>query len=360
MVLPKPKTKKKLVIEEARHAVEIVQPEADHPDVRMFEVDGDAIQAQAQRLMKLSLFEPEFHYRLDTGSPDLNAVWGSRDSGIAYGKLYEISGPEHTGKTLISTVMLGMAQRDGAAAGYIDLEESRDGLWAAKLGANWPAVTKFYPQLVMPTVKRDKKWTDAEYAEARRQMMRNTPPKLLSAEEICEQAEKSMFLLNRAGAEKQFWFLDSVAMMITAKQEQAGLSGSNMNTKNDRAMMLSTMLPRWAGLAANYNAIILLSNQLRSRIGGFIMPGMEDETTGGKALRHACSVRIRTRRVKGGRLKNGTTVVGLAGALRNIKNKSGEGSVEGCECGFKVLWNRPQAQIEFMSIKDLKEDLGEE
>lgn len=357
MVLPKPNAKRKSVTREEA-AAELLEPETvDSIPV----IDGEQIQLQVHRMLKRSVFEPEHRYRLDTGSPHLNATLGSREEGIPYGKLIEIAGPEHTGKTLLMTVLMGMSQRDGAAAGYIDLEESRDEGWATKLGVDWSAVTKFYPELVVPVLKRKKEWSDAEYLDARNEMIRNTPPQLLSAEEICEQAEKAMFLLHRSGIEKQFWFLDSVAMMVTTKQAEAGTAGSKMNTKLDRAAMLSSMLPHWAGLAANYNAVIVFSNQLRSRIGGFIAPGMEDETTGGRALRHACSIRARTRRVKGGRLKqSGKGVVGLAGALRNIKNKAGGGSVEGCECGFKVRWDRPKAHIEFMSMEDLKEDLGEE
>lgn len=327
----------------ARRKVRIAEMDADdEADAKAssaISISGDVIQAAAEKMLKLSVFEPEVHYRLNTGSPYLNATFGSRDTGIAYGKLIEVGGPEHTGKTLIDTILIGMAQRDGAAAGYIDLEESRDGLWAAKLGADWDAVTKFYPKLV-----RQKKG----------------PPILMGAEDVCEQAEQAMYLMAQHGADKQIWFLDSVAMLQTSKQLAAGLTGITMNTRLARADFLSTMLPRWVGLAANYNAIILLSNQLRSRIGGFVMPGMEDETTGGKALRHACSIRVRTRRVKGGRLRNGKSVVGLAGCLRNIKNKSGDGSVEGCECGFKVLWNRPKASIEFTSIEDLKKEMGGE
>jgi RecA/RadA recombinase len=243
------------------------------------------------------------------------------------------------GKTLVSTVMMGKAQQDGAAAGYIDLEESRDEQWATKLGVNWHGVTKFYYELVA---------------------QKKGPPIMLSAEEVFEQAESAMYMLSQAGAQKQFWFVDSIAMIVTAKQYTAGLSESTMNSKLDRAMFLSTLLPRWAGLAANYNAMIVVSNQLRSKVGGFIGYGDPDETTGGKALRHVCSIRVRGRRLKGGRLRQGKDVVGLAGALRNIKNKAGEGSQEGAECGFKILWNKPMASIEFMSVDELKHEMGEE
>jgi RecA/RadA recombinase len=376
-MLPKPKLK---------NAAPLKEPVYDDPDADLdsdtsdaddleatpassLDIDGAAIQASVQKLLKMSAFEPAHHYRLDLGSPYANAVFGSRDTGVPYGKVIELSGAEHCGKTLISTVMMGKAQHDGAAGGYIDLEESRDAQWATKLGVNWASVTKFYYELIA------QKWT-CKYCKTSNpgstsgiqmcskcgKQRRGTipPPIMLSAEEIFEQAETAMYMLSRAGAEKQFWFVDSIAMIVTAKQYSVGLADSSMNSKLDRAMFLSTLLPRWAGLAANYNAMIVVSNQLRSKVGGFTGYGDPDETTGGKALRHVCSIRVRGRRIKGGRLRQGKAIVGLAGALRNVKNKAGEGSQEGAECGFRILWDKPKASIEFMSVEDLKKDMGED
>jgi RecA/RadA recombinase len=355
-----------LAVEE--DAAEVAEPEVEAEQAQssaMLDIDGDAVQSSVQKLLKMSAFEPTHRYWLDLGNEYANAVFGSREKGVPYGKVMEISGAEHCGKTLISNVLMGMAQQDGAAAGYIDLEDSRDGIWSTKLGVNWAAVTKFYYELVMASWKCKCGATNpgsleptqfcTKCGKPRKGIV--PPPTLLSAEQIFEQAESAMYKLSKLGAQKQFWFLDSIAMIVTAKQYEVGLADSSMNSKLDRAMFLSTLLPRWSGIAANYNATILVSNQLRAKF-GFTGYGDSDETTGGKALRHVCSIRIRGRRVKGGRLKNGKQVVGLAGALRNVKNKAGEGSQEGCECGFKILWNRPKASVDFMSIDELNKEMG--
>jgi RecA/RadA recombinase len=350
MAVPKPKAKK--VAKQSEREMQAIEDAVDKAGEEFDEeqetedlvedvgiqINGDEIQAAVRKMMKLSLFEPPENFWLNTGSPELNSVFGSRKLGIPYGKVIEVAGPEHCGKTLIANVMMGMAQRDGAAAGYIDLEESRDANWATKLGVNWEAVTKIYPELVK---------------------QKSGPPMLLSAEQICNQAEQAMYLLHKAGARKQFWFLDSIAMLIPATQMEAGLTGINMRTKLARADFLATLMPRWAGLAANYNALMLVSNQLRAKIGSFVM-GDPDETTGGRALRHVASIRVRGRRLKGGRLKQGTAIVGLAGVFRNTKNKSGGGSVEGCEAAFKVRWDRPKASVKFMPVAELKAEMGEE
>lgn len=302
----------------------------------LLSIDGASIEAAVNKLMKQATFEPAQRYWLNTGHAGLNAVIGSPRLGVPYGKVVEFAGLEHAGKTLIMTILLGLAQQDGAAGGYIDLEDSRDEQWATKLGCYWPGVTKFYPQLI--TQKKG-------------------PPVLQSAEAIFESAEKAMYLLAKRGAEKQFWLIDSVANIVTAKQYTAGLTESTMNTRLDRAMFLSTMLPQWAGLAANYNALICVSNQLRAKIGTFVM-GDPDETTGGRALRHACAIRCRVRRVKGGRLRQNKRIIGLAGCIRNVKNKAGEGSEEGHEIGFKIRWDKAKAKVEFMPLADLNDELG--
>jgi hypothetical protein len=59
------------------------------------------------------------------------------------------------------------------------------------------------------------------------------------------------------------------------------------------------------------------------------------------------------RRVKGGKLRKSGDVIGIAGLIRNVKNKAGEGSVESREAGFKILWNRPLAKVSFMSRTDV-------
>lgn len=297
---------------------------------------GDQIRAQVEKRLKLSLFEPENHFWLDLGSPYINSVFGSSKMGLPYGKVVELSGLEHCGKTLVSTFILGAGQRDGAAAGMIDLEESRDEKWATKLGVDWPALTMFYTKLVK---------------------QKTGPPKLLSVESICAQAEEAMYLLNKRGAEKQVWFLDSIAMMNTEEQIEVGAEGATMHSRLSRATMLSSLLPRWAGIAANYNALILVSNHLHMKVGGKVF-GDPYETSGGRALRHVCSVRVRGRRLKGGRMLQGKKVIGLIGGLKNIKNKAGEGSVEGAECGFKVRWDKAKADVKFMSIKELNDELG--
>lgn len=309
------------------------------PKVKTF--DPSVIQSEIHKLLKLSTFEPEQRYWLDTGSPDLHAVLGSRKLGLPYGKLYELSGLEHGGKTTISLILAAMAQQDGAGVGYIDVENSRDELWSRKLGLDYGSVLPIYPKLVKPKPKKD---DEEDGDEKKKQKKKKTPtiPYLQSAEDLFEEAEMAMYILSEKGYEKQFWIVDSIAMLQTEKVIFAG-ADQNMNTRLDRAKFLSELLPRWAGLAANYNASVFFVNQLRMKQG--MVFGDPLYSPGGKALDHALSIRGRVKRGKR-ELHNGK-VVGISGTIENRKNKAGGGSVEQCKCSFRILWNRAPAKVEF-------------
>jgi len=286
---------------------------------------------EIEDLLQMSSFTCRHDYWLDV-APELNAALGSRTSGIPFGKIVELSGLEHGGKTTIATYIGGLAQQADAGCGYIDFENSRDKAWAAKLGMDLDNVLQLYPRL--------EKAQKARLAH------------LQGAEDIFTQAEIAMDLLRQKGFKKQFWMLDSIAMVATRSQIEAGTNG-NMRTKVDRAHFLSETLPRWAGLAANYNAMIVLINQLRLKVGKVF--GDPLYSPGGKALDHACSVRARVKRYKGGYIRDRGRIIGLQGTITNKKNKTGNGSLPDEKCGFKVIWNKPVARFSFMKADDLED-----
>lgn len=258
------------------------------------------------------------------------------------------------GKTVAATILAGMAQKEGAGVGYIDLEDSRDKEWAAKLGLDLDATVKVYPKLISGKGKK-KKLQDGEELTSSRVLARfGIAPKLQSAEDMFEEAEAGMAILAKQGYVKQFWFLDSIANLQTDMVVEAGLKDQNMRTKLDRAQFLSATLPRWAGLAANYNATIFLLNQLRDKQ-GFVL-GKRQYSPGGRALRHACAIRAEIKRRKGGKvLKNGKTI-GIIGTIVNEKNKAGGGSEQNQKCAFKVVWTKTPARITFMSMDEVEAD----
>jgi len=321
-------------------------------------LDAESIQRDIARLLKFSTFQPELRFWLDTGWPELNGVFGSRDKGIPYGKVLELAGTEHAGKSTLSVHIAGMAQREGAGVGRVDLEDSRDEYWDKKLGLNSDSVVDIYPKLVIPKAKQqsdDDEGAPAKPARGKKKKKTkmSSLPRLQSAEELFAEMEVGMARMAALGCTKQFWIVDSVANIQTEMQLDAGTMGRNMRTSLDRAMFLSQELPTLAGLAANYNALIFLVNQMRDKQG--MVFGDPSYSPGGRALRHCCSIRARVRRCKNGILRKGTKIIGLVGIIKNLKNKAGGGSVQDLECGFCLRWNKPLATAEFMTREEAEE-----
>ena len=271
---------------------------------------------------------------LNTGSKLLNAVLGSREFGIAYGKMMELFGPESNGKSLLAWLLMGLAQADLAEGAWVDLEGSADKKWAERQGVDWDKLYRFAPKLIQ-TSKKEK-------------------PRLQTAEELCDEVELWMERRHAAGCRKMFIVVDSVTAMLVEDEATGGNTDQNMRSKLALASYLSRLLRRWVALAQVYNAHIVFINQLRMSPVAF---GNPETTTGGKALKFYCSIRASVRRVKGGRLLQQGKMVGLKGIIKNVKNKSGESSLEGHESGFKCSFLRNDWR--FMSAKKLKKEMEE-
>lgn len=302
-------------------------------------VDVASLRGRIDKLLGVSTYEPEQRYWLDTGYPALNAVYGSREKGIPYGKLYETSGVKHGGKTAITTILGGMAQADGAAVIYIDLEDSRDPVWAGKLSLDFDNVMPVYPKLVRYGSDKKSKKKGGDQLELQ----------LQSAELLFKEAEILMAMNREAGYKKQFVMLDSLANIYTEMQIAAGTTDRNMRVNVDRAQFLSSTLPRWAALAANYNAMVHFINQLRVKPG--VMFGDPHYTPGGSAIPFAVSIQTRVKRLGNGHILQNSNVIGVKGIIENRKNKAGGGSVEGAKCQFKIRWHKAQAKLDFTDVE---------
>lgn len=342
------KRKKNIVIESEESITEEAEPEEGEDDSEIADM-----RSSIRKLLKHTTFEPKVRYWLDTGSELMNAALGSPSHGLPYGKIYEFRGPEHGGKTTIATVIAGLAQTDGAAVGYIDLEDSRDPVWAKRLGLNWAKVYSIYPKLTVARKKKEKKQKQqGEDTEGDEPKKSKKVVQLESAEQLFQEAETAMEYFREQGYSKQVWVLDSVANIQTEMAVEAGLD-YNMRVNLDRAAFLSRTLSKWCGLAANYNAMILLLNQLRTKPG--VVFGNPEYSPGGRALRHNVSIRANVRRAKGGTIKSKGKVIGIASLIQNFKNKAGEGSTQDESAVIRVNWKTSPAQISYMSKKDLED-----
>jgi recombination protein RecA len=287
-----------------------------------------------QKALGLLTFELQPRKWLDTGSRRLNAVLGSEEKGIGYGKMIELFGPESNGKTLLALLLAGLAQEDGAPVAWVDFENSFDADWAKTQGVDPDKMYHFFPKIIQKS-KKEK-------------------PRLQTAEELCDEVEMWMVRRHDAGEEKMFVFVDSVTAMLVEEELEAGNQDANMRTKVALASFLSRLLRRWVALSQVYSAGMLFINQLREAPGGW---GNPERTPGGKALKFYCSIRARVQRVKNGKLLHNGKMVGLRAIIRNLKNKAGEGSVEGCDVGFKALFRSNDWR--FVDAAKLKKDAEE-
>jgi recombination protein RecA len=271
---------------------------------------------------------------LDTGSRMLNAALGSQELGIAYGKMIELFGPESNGKTLLALLLAGLAQADGAKVAWVDFENSLDKPWASMQGVDYERLYHFYPKLIRKSPKEK--------------------PRLQSAEELCDEVELWLERRHADGCKKLFIVVDSVTAMLVEEEATAGNTEANMKTKMGLASFMSRLLRRWVAQAQVYSACIVFINQIRLAPMAF---GNPEQTPGGKALKFYCSIRASVRRVKGGKILQKGHMIGLKGIIKNMKNKAGEGSLEGHEVGFKCKFM--ESDWRFLSAAKLKKDSDE-
>jgi len=271
---------------------------------------------------------------LQTGIPDLNTVMGHRDLGIPYGRMIEISGQESTGKTSIALALAALGQREGAAVIWVSHENSWDDDWARIRGLD-PSKVRVLLPYVGTFLEKGK---DGK-------MRPEKKPRMSAAQELCSEAEQ-LVALYRKKHDRVIMVHDSIASMLSVGEAKAGLEGANLRTDQDLPKFLSRLMRRWVGMMQVYDCTTIFINQLRQSPQA--RPGSPAwYTPGGNAAKFYCHIRIRSRRVRGGRLRDAGKMVGVQGLLSNFKNKTG--GMEGSEVGYKLLFKGP---LEFISAKE--------
>lgn len=188
--------------------------------------------------------------RWSTGIEDLDNILGG---GIPEGRIIEIFGPESAGKTTLAYHLMGQCRYavDIPVEGTFDAKR-------AKVFGNRKG------QLI---VRR------AEYGE---------------------QCLETLIAFAEAGVD--LVVIDSVPHMITRKEfEQVDMEKEEQRGRI--AAMLSRKLPKIVQLCENTGTTVIFVNQLRDEMGG-MMFGPQTHTPGGRALKHACSIRIQVNRMK--------------------------------------------------------------
>lgn len=177
--------------------------------------------------------------------------------GIHPGRFVEISGPESSGKSLVSFMSAGAYQRTHPDESIllVDMEGTFDPTWANKLGLKTDSQFIYYE-----TVGQ-------------------------SGEAVLNHVVEFI----KAGV--RFVIIDSLPMLVPEYvQKEDNLDQKSMG---GNAHLLSDFTSRYTGLIHKTKSIVIGINQLRDNMTGY---GDPVKTTGGRAWKHACSLRIMTKR----------------------------------------------------------------
>lgn len=212
---------------------------------------------------------------IKTGSPSLDYALGI--GGMPRGRIIQLAGKESSGKTLLSLLCMKswLDENPDNTVMFIDAEYTYDASWARQLGVDTRRV------IVAKTNDAKKIF---EGLLGKTTVNKNTGKSSKSVKGVLD--------LVKEGEDPKFKnlgliVLDSVAAMNTPMEVDAAIGKQNMAPM---PRFLSTELKKLTPAVAEANVAMIFINQVRVNPG--VMYGNPEDSPGGKALKHACSVMI--------------------------------------------------------------------
>ncbi len=215
---------------------------------------------------------------IPTGSLSLDNAIGV--GGLPKGRIIEISGPEASGKTLVSLSTIAECQKAGGVAAFIDVEHALTPDWARSIGVDFDSL-------------------------------------ILSQPDSGEKALSIMKFLIETG-EVDIIVLDSVAALVTKREIEGDMDANHMALT---ARLMSLALKKLTPIVAKSKTCCIFINQIRENVGQ--MFGNKETTPGGKALKFYSSVRLKAWKKSQGAIKDGDRQIGHTMCLSVQKNKVG-------------------------------------
>jgi len=218
---------------------------------------------------------------ISTGSLSLDLALGR--GGMALGRVYEVFGPNSSGKSTLGVHVVIQAQRRGLKCAYLDAEQAVD--------------PKLFENYGVESSKLD--FVQAYGGE----------PNLDILEQLVRTGQYSVIVI------------DSVSALIPMVEAKADIDKDHIALQ---ARLMSKALRKITPLAAANDTLLIFVNQLRMKVGGY---GNPETTTGGESLGFWSTGRISIRgpEAKVRRLTDlAGEVYGHIAAHEVTKNKLGE------------------------------------
>lgn len=197
------------------------------------------------------------HPSITTGFANVDAIIGT--GGLPKGRLIELFGPEHSGKSTLAIHAAGHAQKEGLVL-YVDFEHSFDPRYAKKLGID---------------------------VEDRDTFLLTQPPSLQEGMSIA-----GRFI--RAGVASMV-IVDSIAAGVPQQEIEGDDIGGNRIGLH--SLVWANVLKQITHDIHSSDCIFLGVNQVRTRIG--VTFGSSQTTPGGNAWKHYASLRLKLVKEKG-------------------------------------------------------------
>jgi len=244
-----------------------------------------------------------------TGSPSLDYALGI--GGMPRGRIIQLAGKESSGKTLLSLLCMKswLNENPDNTVMFIDAEYTYDANWARSLGVDTSRV-------VVAKTNDAKKIFEGLLGKI---TVNKTTGK-------ASKSVKGVLDLVKEGVDPRFKnlgliVLDSVAAMNTPMEVDAAIGKQNMAPM---PRFLSTELKKLTPAIADANVSMIFINQVRVNPG--VMYGNPEDSPGGRALKHACSVMINMAPISGADNKvedENENVIGHKVRAKIQKNKVG-------------------------------------
>ena len=244
-----------------------------------------------------------------SGSASLDYALGV--GGMPRGRIIQLAGKESSGKTLLSLLCMKswLDEHPSNTAMFIDAEFTYDASWAKSLGLDTSRI------IVAKTNDAKKIFEGLIGKTTTNKATGKTTKSVKGVLDLVKEGEDPRF--KNLGV----IVVDSVAAMNTPMEADASVGKQNMAPM---PRFLSTELKKITPAVAEANVALIFINQIRVNPG--VLYGNPEDSPGGKALKHACSVMINMAPMNGAdnRVENDNEeIIGHKVKAKIQKNKVG-------------------------------------